>query len=344
MDRRIGFARWRSEVESGGNRYDDAVAVALRAHGLDVRECRITGAWPIPTQRDRDRFAALLSTARDWLIDNIVGSADPAALVAATDSGRRVTMLVHYFPSEDPALPGPARERLATTEARAMHAATTVVATSAWTADEIASRYGRDDVLVALPGVEPAEPAIGTLSSGGVPTLLWLARVTRTKDPLTFVEALIRLQDLEWTAQLVGPDTLDQDLDRELHERLAAARLSHRVRVTGPRHGEALESVWRGTDLLVHTARTEPYGMVISEALARGLPSIVPSGTGAVEAQRGVGETFTPGDPEALAAVLREWLTDPDLRQRWRVQAAGLRPYLATWADTGRLISSALSR
>ena len=41
--------------------------------------------------------------------------------------------------------------------------------------------------------------------------------------------------------------------------------------------------------------------MVVTEALARGIPSVVTAGTGAVEAQR-VGATFPPGDASALAA------------------------------------------
>src|SRR5699024_4359612 len=35
---RVGFARWRSDVASGGNRYDDELAAGLRALGLDLCE------------------------------------------------------------------------------------------------------------------------------------------------------------------------------------------------------------------------------------------------------------------------------------------------------------------
>lgn len=150
-----------------------------------------------------------------------------------------------------------------------------------------------------------------------------------------------RLQDFEWTAQLVGSDKVDDDLSREVRERIDQAGLSYRVTVLGQRSGDALASVWAKADLLVHTSRTETYGMVITEALARGIPAIVPAGTGAVEAQ-GVGESFPPGDADALSAVLHGWLSDPELRQRWRDEAEKLRLQLPTWADTARIVAAAL--
>ncbi|MCB0884485.1 MAG: glycosyltransferase family 4 protein [Propionibacteriaceae bacterium] len=341
MKQRIGFARWRSDLASGGNRYDDELAVALRALGLDVREYPVPGSWPVPKQQERERLSGLLAAEQDWLIDNIIGSAEPEVISAAVESGRRVTMLIHYFPADDPALSQRVRKRLTATEAQAVEAADTVVVTSSWAADQVAARYGRGDAVVAIPGVAPAELAIGSARAGNPPMLLWLGRLTQTKDPLTFIAALSRLQDFEWTAQLVGSDKVDDDLSREVRERIDQAGLSYRVTVLGQRSGDALASVWAKADLLVHTSRTETYGMVITEALARGIPAIVPAGTGAVEAQ-GVGESFPPGDADALSAVLHGWLSDPELRQRWRDEAEKLRLQLPTWADTARIVAAAL--
>lgn len=342
--RRVGFARWTSPQASGGNRYDDELAAGLAALGLDVRTYAVTGPWPVPSSLERERFGELLANEEHWLVNNIVGSAAPEAIEAAVAAGRRVTLLVHYFPADDPALAPEDRARLARTEARAVVAASTVVVTSAWAGSEVASRYRRDDAVVAVPGVELSPLAPGSLLHGGPPMLLWLGRVTRTKDPVTLVEALSRLRERDWTARLVGPDSVDAPLARELRDRLAAATgLADRIEVTGPRDGAALEAVWSATDLLVHTSRAETYGMVVSEALARGIPSIVATGTGAIEAQQ-VGALFPPGDVEALAAALRRWLDDPLLRDRWRTEAARRRADVPTWADTARIIAATLIR
>ncbi|MBK0419853.1 glycosyltransferase family 4 protein [Leucobacter sp. CSA1] len=362
MTRRIGFARWRSDSASGGNRYDDDLSAAFRELELDVREYPIAGSWPTPEPDDRRAFARVLAAERHWLVDNIVASAAPEAVASAVSSGCRVTVLMHYFPADDPSLSAADRARLAEDEAAALAAASEVVTSSEWAAREVAARYGRPDAVPAVPGVGRAPRAPGSLGdpatregeSGGesereigesdTPMLLWLGRVTETKDPLTLVEALGAVRDLSWTACLVGPDTVDEALGRRVRDRLAELGIASRVEMPGMRGGEALAAIWARADLLVHTSRTETYGMVVSEALARGVPSVVSEGTGAVEAQRGAGATFPVGDARALAAELRAWLDDPALRARWRRDARERREHLPAWSDTARTIAEVLTR
>ena len=89
MWRRVGFARWRSDLASGGNRYDDELAAGLRAQGLDVREYPVLGSWPRPAHHDRQRLTEILAAEQEWLIDNIVGAAAPEAITEAVAAGRR---------------------------------------------------------------------------------------------------------------------------------------------------------------------------------------------------------------------------------------------------------------
>lgn len=341
---RVGFARWRSDVPSGGNRYDEELAAGLRDLGVDLREHPITGPWPTPEPVDRRRFETLLAEEQQWLVGNIVASAAPEAIAQAVAAGRRVTVVIHYFPADDPNLRKVDRDRLAETESRAVNAASVVVAASSWAAAEVGKRYGRDDVAVAVPGVEPAPLSDGSELLGRPPALLWLGRLSHGKDPLTFIDALERVRDLDWTARLVGPDTVDDALTREIRERIADAGLADRVALTGSLQGDRLEAAWSRTDLLVHTSRSEVYGMVVAEALARGIPSIVSSGTGAVEAQHGAGALFPPGDADALASAMRGWLTDARLRERWRSAASMQRAHLPTWKQTARAVLSALTQ
>lgn len=339
---RVGFARWRSRLPSGGNRYDDELAAGLRALGVDVREYTVDGPWPVPRDTDRARLAELLTVERRWLVGNIVASAAPDLLRRAADEERHVTMLLHYFPADDPAMTADERARLATSEAEAVHAAERVVVTSPWAAREVAARYGRDDAVVAVPGVDHAELAAGSLAHGRAAQLLWLARLSAGKDPLTFIEALGRLADLPWTARLVGPDGVDPALTAQVRRTVRALSLEDRIDLAGARSGQELETVWAGTDLLVHTSRAESYGMVVGEAAARGIPAIVAAGTGAVDAQT-AGASFPAGDSMALANLLRAWLTDPELAHRWRSESAAGRSGLPTWADTARTVASAMT-
>jgi glycosyltransferase involved in cell wall biosynthesis len=210
-------------------------------------------------------------------------------------------------------------------------------------------RYGIAGVAVAVPGVEPA-PCSPPPAPGEPPRLLWLGRITRTKDPLTLVGALARLRDLGWTAWVIGPDRVDPAYTTLVRAAIEQSGLGDRVAQLGSRCGPELEADWAGGQLLISTSRVEPYGMVVTEALARGIPSVVPAGTGAVEAQRSgaagrrrAGGTFPSGDDHELAAVLRGWLTDSRRRRRWRSAAIAQRSRLPTWRTTVEAVLANLS-
>ena len=89
---------------------------------------------------------------------------------------------------------------------------------------------------------------------------------------------------------------------------------------------------------MVLASRAETYGMVVTEALARGLPVVAAEVGGVPEAlghgADGVrpGLLVPPGDPAALAAALRAWLGDAGLRRRLRRAARERRASLSRWS------------
>ncbi len=120
--------------------------------------------------------------------------------------------------------------------------------------------------------------------------------------------------------------------------------------MAGPLRGADLAAAYAGADLLVHPATYETFGMVVTEALARAIPAIVGAGTGAVEALASgsdsdvlPGTAVDPADPDALAAALRRWLTDPELRLSWRRRALAARPQLRIWPQVAAELAAAVS-
>ena len=126
----------------------------------------------------------------------------------------------------------------------------------------------------------------------------------------------------------------------ELRRRSLDGGLGERVTFPGPRSGADLDRSYAAADLLVLASRAETYGMVVTEALARGVP-VVAAEVGGLPEALGHGADGTrpgllvpPGDPAALGAALRAWLGDAELRERLRRAARERRASLARWPAT----------
>ena len=161
---------------------------------------------------------------------------------------------------------------------------------------------------VAHPGVDGADLAVGTTSGG---SLLCVAPVSFAKGHDVLVEALGRIAELPWRCVCLGALTRSPDEVAEVRRRLAAAGLARRVELAGPRTGPELETSYAAADLLVLASRAETYGMVVTEALARGLPVMATDVGGVSEALgelpdgRLPGLLLPAGDADALARALR---------------------------------------
>ncbi|HEY4315457.1 MAG TPA: glycosyltransferase family 4 protein [Actinomycetes bacterium] len=329
---------------SGGNVYDRRVCDALEQLGWSVREHAVAGRWPSPDAAAHDGLAATLRVVPDGglvLVDGLVASAAPDELAAA--AGRlRLVVLVHLPLGVD----GDERTRAA--ERAALSWAVAVVATSRWTRGWLVETYalapGR--VHVARPGVDAAELAVGTPAGG---QLLCVAAVTPVKGQDLLMGALAGIADLSWECDCVGALDLDAGFVDRVRGLAQAGGIADRVRFTGPLTGADLDRAYAGADLLVLGSRAESFGMVATEALARGLAVVAPSVGGLAEALGRAGDgtvpglLVAPGDPEALGAALRGWLTGVPLRERLRAAARERCTSLPTWADTGQALARALS-
>jgi len=328
---------------SGGNVYDVRVSTGLAAGGWRVREHEIAGDWPWSDTTARMRLAQVLRSVPNGeivLVDGLVGSAAPET-IASHANRLRLGVLVH-MPLGHAFAPSPS---VARAEAQVLAAADVVVVTSEWTRDWLLDAYRLDPLRlrVAVPGADPAPLTPGSDVGN---RLLAVGPISRRKGHDALVAALGRLEDLDWELACVGSLTVDRETARDVERRAAAT--GGRVRVTGPLVGQALEAAYASADLLVHPSRSETYGMVLTEALARGVPVLATKVGGTREALGNTsfgppGLLVTLGDPAALAAALRLWLTDEETRGRLGRAARARREGLATWDATVDRVQEALS-
>ena len=317
---------------SGGNTYDLRAARELAALGRGVE----------PILAGPEDLGAALAQVPDGevvLLDGLVASAAPEVLEHA--AGRlRLAVLVHLPAADETGL---AADTAAAAERRALHAASIVVATSAATARRLVEQHDLDPrwVHVAPPGVDPAPPTEPEATGS---RLVCVAAVTPRKGHDVLVNALRRLRDLDWTCVCAGSLDVAPTHAHAVRASAAAAGLGERLTFAGPLAGPALDALYAAADLLVLPSLAEPYGMVVTEALARGVPVVASAVDGVPQALggQGAGLLVPPQDAAELAAALRRWLTEPELRGRLRRGALDRRQALAPWSSTARALAAAL--
>jgi glycosyltransferase involved in cell wall biosynthesis len=158
------------------------------------------------------------------------------------------------------------------------------------------------DLLIRL-GLPPA----------GRPVIMYCGKLQPYKRPLDVVAAAGR-QGREVTVLMVG--------DGPLAGRARTGLPAGRGVVTGFVNQAELPSYYHAADILVLPSESEPWGLVVNEAMAAGALPVVSDGVGAApDLVAGLGEVYPRGDVAALAAALDRALdrvAEPDLAKRMR--------------------------
>jgi glycosyltransferase involved in cell wall biosynthesis len=333
---------------SGGNTYDRRVCRGLAALGWAVHEHAVPGAWPRPGEAGHAALARAVRRIPDGavvLLDGLIASTAPDALVPQARRLRQV-VLVHmplgHRPPDGEAGAVRARER------EVLASAAAVVTTSSWTRRRLGELYAlpADRMHLTEPGVDAARLAPGTAAGD---SLLCVAAVTPDKGHDVLLDGLAMATDLSWRCACVGSLVRDPAWADGVRDRARNSGLGDRVRFAGQRTGPELDRAYAAADLLLLASHAETYGMVVTEALARGVPVLVTEVGGVTEAL-GHGEDGTrpgllvpPGDPEALGRALRAWLEEPGLRDRLRRAARERRARLRPWAAAASAVADVLA-
>lgn len=159
----------------------------------------------------------------------------------------------------------------------------------------------------------PRAERVGSVTFG------MLGRIAPWKGQDLFLRAFAAaFADGQERAVLVGTAMFgEQDYERELRELAARLGLDGRVEFRGFR-----EDVWSelaAFDVLVHASVIpEPFGQVVLEGMAAGLPVIAPDegGPASMIADGETGVLFASRDAERLAAAMRALAASPAERER----------------------------
>jgi glycosyltransferase involved in cell wall biosynthesis len=332
------------EQRTGGYIYDRRIVLGLRALGREVVVHELSGRFPLVDEAARRSTRDALAALPPGGLPLIDGLAFAAAAALLERLPRPFVALVHHPLALETGLSADEGDALAAAERRVLAAAARVIVTSPGTSADLAA-YDVDParIGVVLPGTEPAPLARG--SGGNEVALLCVASLTARKGHLVLLEALASVADLPWRLTCIGSPERDPATARAIMAAIEIHGLGSRVELVGEQSEAALQPYYDRADLFVLASHHEGYGMVLAEALARGLPIVATSAgaiPGTVPADAGL--LVPPGDPQALAVALRRAIADPALRERLATGARAARAGLPNWQDAARAFAGELAR
>lgn len=147
------------------------------------------------------------------------------------------------------------------------------------------------------------------------PLLVHVSRIAPWKNQMGLVEAMARVEGAR--CRIVGASLFGEEAyARAVAERIAALGLSDRVVLTGQR--EDVPEILASADMFAHVPLApEPFGQVVIEAMASGLPVIVSrEGAPGRIVDDSFGIRVDPADVDALAEAVATLAADPVRRAR----------------------------
>ncbi len=204
-----------------------------------------------------------------------------------------------------------------------------------------------------LDEMQPVDQAEARKQIGGPEEghlILQLGRMVPRKGVDTVIRGLARLKkvyNVSARLMIVGGELEDPDpeINPELARLTEIAReegVEDEVIFVGRRQRDLLKYYYSAADVFVSTPWYEPFGITPLEAMACGTP-VIGSNVGGIKYTVADGETgflVPPKDPDTLAARLAQVLTNPEMLERFRINAVQRVQDYFTWEKVARQISA----
>lgn len=330
-------------LPTGGYGYDRAVIRLLPAQGLNAMHVALPGAFPNASAEDLADCAAIVqSLPADCvlLIDGLAYGAMPADLIRGFN--RPVVALCHHPLALENGISAGRAQALHLSEAAALHLASHVIVTSALTGKILQGDFSvpASKITVAEPGTARKPRAAG--SGAAVLNMLAIGSIVPRKGYGVLIEALGGLKKRSWTLKIVGAARSLETVNA-LQAQIAQEGLTDRIQLVGAVRDRDIDEFYDKADLFVMSSLFEGYGMVLGEAMQRGLPIVTTTGGAANQTvPEGAALKVPPGDVDGLRAALDKAMADPALRASLSDAAHLAGQSLPTWDDTARIIAETL--
>jgi glycosyltransferase involved in cell wall biosynthesis len=284
--------------------------VSLQRYDIPAKQI-IVPRVPLPGKRTALRNLILRLLSKNYDIIHTNSSLDGVA-VKNLD---RLVVTEHGFP--DPSVEEGRSKKLYQHEQASLielaENSVPIVAISHFTASEIKEKLGIKVSKVIYHGILEIFKAKVPRAPPKEHKVLWNSRLIRFKEPFVLLEAVHKLKTKRgFIVRIRG----DGSLREEIIEYIKKQNLSNLVSFVDPVPFYELPSIYQSASIYVHTCSREPFGLAVLEAMASGLPVIVPRSGGAYEVAGDAALTFNPRDSYDLAEKLEAIMEDPELYEK----------------------------
>ena len=328
---------------TGGYTYDRRVLALLPHHGVSAQHVQLPGSFEDPSAADlleAERQLTSVAPGTVLLIDGLAYGTMPAELIRRIPAP--IAALVHHPLYREAGLSQTRQSELYTLERAALALASRVITTSRTTARTLVADFAVPERLIAVaePGTDPAPRARGTQAPI---QLLAVGTVVPRKAYDILVRALGSLKDYDWRLIIVGLTDRSAEALANLQAAISTTGLGDRIALAGHLRADELGNVYASADVFLMPSLYEGYGMVLAEAMARGLPIVCTTGGAAAETvPDDAAIKVPPGDERALTLAVQRVLDQPGLRRRLADASWAAGQKLPRWEDTARTIAGVI--
>ena len=151
------------------------------------------------------------------------------------------------------------------------------------------------------------------------------------------------MPDDAWHLTIVGSPDHDPGEANRVREAVLASGRRGQITLAGEVPGADLARLYARADLFVMPSLYEGYGMVLAEALARGLAIVCTTGGAAAETvPDGAAIKVAPGDAAALAEAIDAVMHDGERRAQIAAAAWAAGRKLPQWPDTVKRVADVI--
>lgn len=338
------------DQRTGGYIYDARIIEALRQEGRTVDVICLSGRFPNADQEAAEQLATALNDlpeATDVVIDGLAMGMLPDIIIEQANR-LMITALVHHPLGDEQGLSESEQQQFHQSELTALAAVSQIIVTSRFTERRLKALANRYAMPIAAT-VSVVEPGVDVVPINAAPALgeplrfVCVATLVPRKGQDVLVQALAGLNQRNWQCDCYG-GARDAAFADRVAQLIEAHGLASCVQLHGECDATTLTRTYENAHALVLPSWYEGYGMVVTEALARGLPVITTTG-GALDETlpEGAGLKVTPGDVKALTHALSRFCDEPELRASLKAGAEAVRETLSDWQHAGAAFAKALN-